>query len=125
MGVMGLEKLAIHGGTPVRSKPWVSKYMGSEELGAEEKARVLEVLEKKRIFRYLPAGLEDSEASALEKEYTNFLATNYALAVNSGTSALIYALIAAGVGPGDEVIIPAYTWVASAGAVAIVGAVPV
>lgn len=120
-----MDKLAIHGGTPVRTKPWVSKYMGSEELGAEEKARVLEVLEKKRIFRYLPAGLEDSEASALEKEYTNFLATNYALAVNSGTSALICALIAAGVGPGDEVIIPAYTWVASAGAVAIVGAVPV
>ena len=120
-----MDKLALHGGTPVRTKPWVSKYMGSEELGAEEKERVLEVLEKKRIFRYLPTGLETSEASALENEYKKFLGTDYALAVNSGTSALICALIAAGAGPGDEVIIPAYTWVASAAAVAICGAIPV
>ena len=120
-----MEKLAIHGGTPVRTKPWVSKYLGSEELGAEEKARVLKVLDKKRVFRYYPVGLEDSEASILEQEYKDFLGTGYALAVNSGTSALICALIAAGVGPGDEVIIPAYTWVATAAAVAIVNAVPV
>lgn len=120
-----MERLAIHGGPPVRTKPWVSKYMGSEELGAEEKSRVLKVLEKKRIFRYLPDGLETSEARALEEEYKAFLGTKFALAVNSGTSALICALIAAGVGPGHEVIIPAYTWVATAAAVAIVGAVPV
>lgn len=120
-----MDKLALHGGTPVRTKPWVSKYMGSEELGAEEKARVLDVLEKKRVFRYLPAGLESSECSALEDEYKSFLGSAYALAVNSGTSALICALVACGVGPGDEVIIPAYTWVATAAAVTMVGAVPV
>lgn len=120
-----MDKLALHGGAPVRTKPWVSKYMGSEELGAEEKARVLEVLGKKRIFRYLPQGLETSETAALEAEYREFLGTDYALAVNSGTSALICSLIAAGAGPGHEVIIPAYTWVATAAAVAIVGAVPV
>lgn len=120
-----MDKLAIHGGKPVRTKPWVSKYMGSEELGVEEKARVLNVLDKKRVFRYFPEGLEDSESSALENEYKSFLDTNYALAVNSGTSALICALIAAGVGPGDEVIIPAYTWVATAAAVTIANAVPV
>lgn len=42
-----MSKLALYGGAPVRTKPWVSKYMGSEELGEEEKARVLKVLEKK------------------------------------------------------------------------------
>ncbi len=42
-----MEKLAIHGGVPVRTKRWVSKYMGGEELGAEEKKRVLQVLDKK------------------------------------------------------------------------------
>lgn len=120
-----MSKLAIHGGEPIRIKPWVSKYMGSEELGAEEKARVLQVLDKKRVFRYYPEGLEDSETSILEQEYKDFLGTDYALAVNSGTSSLICALIAAGVGPGDEVIIPAYTWVATAGVVAIVGAIPI
>lgn len=123
--MVSVEKLAIHGGPPVRTKPWVSKYIGSEALGAEEKARVLQVLEKKRIFRYLPDGLETSEAAALEEEYKRFVGTDYALAVNSGTSALICALIAVGVGPGHEVIIPAYTWVATAAAVAVVGAVPV
>lgn len=120
-----MDKLALYGGTPVRIKPWVSKYMGSEELGAEEKAKVLDVLERKRIFRYLPTGLESSECNALENEYKGFLGSAYALAVNSGTSALICALVACGVGPGDEVVIPAYTWVATAAAVAIVGAVPV
>ena len=120
-----MSKLALYGGAPVRTKPWVSKYMGSEELGEEEKARVLKVLEKKRIFRYFPAGLEDSECSALENEYKSFLNTKYALAVNSGTSALVCALVACGAGPGDEVIIPAYTWVATAAAVAMLGAVPV
>jgi len=120
-----MDKLAIHGGPKVRTKPWVSKYMGSEELGAEEKERVLAVLDKKRVFRYLPTGLETSECGALENEYRSFVGTQYALAVNSGTSALICALVACGVGPGDEVIIPAYTWVATAAAVTMVGAVPV
>ncbi len=120
-----MDKLALNGGKPVRTKPWVSKYMGSEELGTEEKARVLEVLDKKRIFRYLPVGLEKSECSALENEYKEFLGSAYSLAVNSGTSALICALVACGVGPGDEVVIPAYTWVATAAAVTMVGAIPV
>ncbi len=120
-----MNKLALYGGTPVRTKPWVSKYMGSEELGEEEKARVLKVLKKKRVFRYFPLGLETSECSALENEYRSFLNTKHALAVNSGTSALVCALVACGVGPGDEVIIPAYTWVATAAAVAMLGAVPV
>ena len=120
-----MNKLALHGGDPVRTKPWVSKFLGGEELGREEKRRVLGVLERKRIFRYLPAGLESSEVSKLESEYKQFLGMDYALAVNSGTSALICALIAAGVGPGDEVIVPAYTWIATAAAVAILNAVPV
>ena len=94
-------------------------------MGQEERERVLRVLEKKRIFRYLPEGLEDSETAQLEREYAQFVGTKYALAVNSGTSALICALIGAGVGPGDEVIIPAYTWVTTACAVVAVGAVPV
>jgi dTDP-4-amino-4,6-dideoxygalactose transaminase len=49
----------------------------------------------------------------------------HALTVNSGTSALISALVGAGVGPGDEVLVPAYTWVATAAAPLAVGAVPV
>ena len=47
------------------------------------------------------------------------------LGVNSGTSGLICALVAAGVRPGDEVLVPAYTWVSSAAAALAVGAIPV
>ena len=117
--------LALYGGKPVRTRPWVSKFIGGEELGQEERERVLRVLAKKRIFRYLPEGLDESETAQLEREYAGFVGTKYALAVNSGTSALICALIGVGVGPGDEVLIPAYTWIATAGAVVAVGAVPV
>lgn len=100
-----MDKLAIHGGTPIRTREWVSKYMGSEELGAEEKERVLRVLEKKRVFRYFPEGLEESETALLEEEYKRFLGVDYALAVNSGTSALISALIAVGVGPDRKSVV--------------------
>ena len=118
-------KLALYGGEPVRMRPWVSKFIGGEELGREEQERVLRVLAKKRVFRYVPEGIAESETAQLEREYANFVGTKYALAVNSGTSALICALIGVGVGPGDEVIIPAYTWITTACAVVLVGAVPV
>ena len=53
------------------------------------------------------------------------MGAQHALAVNSGTSALICALVGAGIGPGDEVLVPAYTWVSTAAAPLAVGAVPV
>jgi dTDP-4-amino-4,6-dideoxygalactose transaminase len=53
------------------------------------------------------------------------LGVKHALTVNSGTSALISALAAAGIGPGDEVLVPAYTWVSTAIAPLAVGAVPI
>ena len=61
----------------------------------------------------------------VEKQFAEQLNTKHALIVNSGTSALTCALAAAGVGPGDEVIVPAYTWMASAAAPLLVGAVPI
>ena len=67
-----MDELALHGGQPVRTKPWVSKYLGSEEWG-RGKGSGLQVLNKKRIFRYLPAAIETSECSALEEEYKAFL----------------------------------------------------
>lgn len=60
-----------------------------------------------------------------EQELAQATGAGQALAVSSGTAALVCALQAAGIGPGDEVLVPAYTWMASAGAVALVGAVPV
>ncbi|SPJ31151.1 aminotransferase class I/II-fold pyridoxal phosphate-dependent enzyme [Falsiruegeria mediterranea] len=60
-----------------------------------------------------------------EDELAQFAGCQGTLAVSSGTAALISALQACEIGPGDEVLVPAYTWMASAGAVLHVGAVPV
>lgn len=65
------------------------------------------------------------ECARFEAALAGFTGTNHALAVNSGTSALVCALQAAGIGPGDEVLVPAYTWMATAAAPLLVGAVPV
>jgi dTDP-4-amino-4,6-dideoxygalactose transaminase len=61
----------------------------------------------------------------LEERFARAMGVKYALAVTSGSAALMCGLVALGIGPGDEVIVPAYTWIASAEAVMGVGAVPV
>jgi 8-amino-3,8-dideoxy-alpha-D-manno-octulosonate transaminase len=119
------EKLAIDGGEPVYAGAWPSSFHGSEEFAEEEKEAVLRVLDKKRVFRYLAKGLEDSEAAALEKSYRELTGRKCALAVSSGTAALIAGLVGAGVGPGDEVIVPAYTYIATPAAVISARGVPV
>lgn len=60
-----------------------------------------------------------------ERELADTVGARHVLAVNSGTSALVTALAAAGIGPGDEVLVPAYTWMATAAAPVQVGAVPI
>jgi dTDP-4-amino-4,6-dideoxygalactose transaminase len=60
-----------------------------------------------------------------ESEFASFLGTEHVVGVNSGTSALHLSLIGAGVRPGDKVLVPSMTFVATAWAVAYVGAVPV
>ena len=82
----------------------------------------------KRLFRYYGASgkpLQRSRVKRLERDFARATGTAHALALNSGTSALVTGLAAMGIGPGDEVIVPGYTWFSSAGAVIAVGAVPV
>jgi dTDP-4-amino-4,6-dideoxygalactose transaminase len=63
--------------------------------------------------------------NAFEQELAQFVGTPHATTVSSGTAALHLSCLAAGIGPGDEVIVPAFTFVASAGAVRYTGATPV
>ena len=81
------------------------------------------VLASGRLLRY--ARGPRSHTARFEAEMAREFGVNHVLSVNSGTSALITALAAAGIGPGDEVLVPAYTWVATALAPLAVGAVPV
>ncbi len=77
------------------------------------------------LFRYYCPEEKNDKVSRLEKVFARKFGSKYALAVNSGTSALITSLVACGVGPGDEVIVPAYTFFASASAVVVAKAIPV
>ena len=66
-----------------------------------------------------------AEVEAFEREFAEYCGVAHCVGINSGTAALTLALIAAGIGPGDEVIVPAHTFIASALAVVHAGATPV
>ncbi|MCP4184975.1 MAG: DegT/DnrJ/EryC1/StrS family aminotransferase [Hyphomicrobiales bacterium] len=92
-------------------------------MGKEEVEAVQQVIESGQLFRYQP-GVE-SITDKLEKELSQRFGVNHAIALSSGTASLITALAGMGIGPGDEVIVPAYTFMATALAPLAVGAVPV
>ena len=86
----------------------------------DDKRAVMRVLE-----RGILSGSFAPETRALEDEFAAFVGAKYALLTHCGTSALVVALAGAGVGAGDEVIVPAYSFVATPLSVAQIGAVPV
>ena len=92
-------------------------------IGQEEVDAVQRVIESQQLFRY--RGGEGGESETFEQEWAAKIGTEHAVAVTSGTAALILGLVGMGVGPGDEVIVPAYTFMATALAPLAVGAVPV
>lgn len=92
--------------------------------GDDELKAIKRVVDSKKLFRYQGPGV-DTECSLFEKEFANFHDSNYSIVVNSGTNALVASLIALEVGPGDEVLVPAYTFFATVAAVVQVGAHPV
>jgi 8-amino-3,8-dideoxy-alpha-D-manno-octulosonate transaminase len=100
-------------------------YPGGMRIGAEEEAAVLAVLRSKRLFRYYGPYAGKSKVAEFEREFAACVRTPHAVAVSSGTAALVCALAGLGVGPGDEVIVPAYTWISSAEAAIALGAVPI
>jgi 8-amino-3,8-dideoxy-alpha-D-manno-octulosonate transaminase len=119
------EQLAINGGTPAKRNPAPPMFPGGMVIGEEEEQAVLEVLRRKRLYRWYGPDGGPSKAAEFEEAFAQHMGVGYARAVNSGTAALICALVGAGVGPGDEVIVPAYTWISTASAVVMLGGIPV
>ncbi len=119
-----IEKLAIDGGKPVRDKPLPPPYPGALVMGEEEKRALIEVIEHKSPFRYYGPDLL-GKVSGFERSLEEYFAIRHALGVSSATAALKAALVALGVGPGDEVIVPAYTFIACVSAVVSARAVPI
>ncbi len=120
-----MEKLAIQGGPPsITATPPPNWLHGPNEIGEEEIRAVTEVLQGKVLFRYAKDAAT-STVSQFEEQFAKKTGAKYALAVNSGTSALIAGLAGIGVSQGDEVLVPAYTYIATAAAILALGAFPV
>ncbi len=106
---------ALEGGVPVRQRPLP---YGRQVLGEAEKRAVLDVLRSERLTQGPVCG-------RFERRLAETCGARYAVAFNSGTTALQAALAALGIGPGNEVVVPAVTFVATANAVLYQGATPV
>ncbi len=103
-----MEHLALTGGTPVTVKPFPTWPV----FGDEERDGLLRVLESGKW-----GSTKGQEVSSFERRFADFHNAEYGIATTSGTTALAIALKSTGVGPGDEVILPSYTFIASATAI--------
>jgi dTDP-4-amino-4,6-dideoxygalactose transaminase len=111
-----MSKLALDGGTPVRTKP----FPAWPAFGEEEERLLLEVLHSGKW-----GGTGRVKLQELEDRFAALQQANYAISVSNGTIAITLALKAAGVGHGDEVIMPPYTFIATATSALLMGAIPV
>ena len=118
--------LAADGGKPVRTQPLRASYFGPEYYDDKELVELRDVLEKRLPFRwYGPGKQPPMKVLSFEKELAARMRTRFALAVTSGTAALTTALAALGVGPGDEVVLPALSWYSCFNSIVMHGALPV
>jgi len=109
---------------PIRRHPLPAEFPGAHAIDSDEEEALLRVIRSKSLYRY--HGIDpQGEATQFENEFAAFVGVRHAVAVTSGTAALHAALGALAVGPGQEVIIPAYLWVSIAAAVINLGAIPV
>lgn len=100
---------------------------GMEFFGAAERREINDVLETGILFRYNHEAQRNNiyKAREFEAEVASLVGANYAHAVSSGSTAVLCALAAAGIGAGDEVIVPPFTYIATVEAVLMIGALPV
>ena len=112
-----MSSLALDGAPPLLT---YAEHRRWPIVGGAERAAVMRVLD-----RGILSGADALETVALEREFATFVGAKYALLTHCGTSALHLALAAAGVRAGDHVIVPAYSFIATAHAVVHAGAIPI
>lgn len=101
-----------------------ASFPGVQFYDQQERKEVLDALESRSLFRWYGPATPNKVAS-FETELARYMGAKYALALTSGTAALHCALTALEVGPGDEVILPAWTWYSCYNAIVLTGALPV
>jgi 8-amino-3,8-dideoxy-alpha-D-manno-octulosonate transaminase len=110
----------------VRKQPLRAGYFGTAFYDDQERRQLAEVVATRQPFRwYGPGGKPPAKVAAFEREFAARMQARYGLAVTSGSAALQTAMAALEVGPGDEVILPAWTWYSCYNAVVLAGALPV
>lgn len=112
-----MDKLALLGGTPVLQAGQHARW---PQVTDADKAAVMEVLD-----RGLLSGMYAPATRAFEEDFAKYVGAKHALLAHCGTSALQLAVAAAGIGAGDEVIVPSYTFIATAFACLQEGAIPI
>ena len=118
--------LAVNGAKPVRDTPLRSENWGPQFYDEAERGQVVDVIDTGTPFRFSGrGGKAPDKVATFEKEFAARMQTRYALGVTSGTAALESAVVALGVGPGDEVILPAWTWHSTFTAIVRAGGLPV
>jgi len=118
-------KLALLGGKPIRNKNFPSHPI----IGEEEKQSVLEVLNRGELSTFIAAPgkyfLGGKKIKEFEQIFADYHDCKYAVSFNSATAALHAAVVAVGVGPGEEVIVPPYTFTSTATCALMNNSIPV
>lgn len=120
-----MKKLALFGGKKTREKPFPNHPIITDA----EKNAVLEVLESGNLSTFIASSGEQflggKKIKEFEKKFADYVGTKFAIAFNSATSALHAAVVAVGINPGEEVIVPPYTFTSTATSVLMHNAIPI
>ena len=116
-----MAELALRGGGKTRTEP----FFAWPHYDQRELRNVEEVIRSRRWFAGMRGSDPDSRTGRLERDFARYHGTEHAVACCNGTVALEIALRAAGIGVGDEVILPGLTFIATMSAVVSVNAIPI
>lgn len=120
-----MANLAINGGPKLRETPFAPQ----QDLGEEEKRLLIEVIDSKELSGFLASPgekfLGGAKVRELENLWKDYLCVKHVMVIQSATAGLHAAVAALNLGPGDEVLVPAYSMCASATAIVMHNAIPI